>query len=126
MASSFFFYHDILPSKDEYKVGEQLTFFSFNDTYKPVTYHWNDRLWCDLDNDEKGYHLVGAHQDELKITETPKFAATSTEGSVPWDYTGIHPNDTGICYMKHYVTADVGYGQEKDQLFIGKQFRIVE
>jgi hypothetical protein len=77
-ASDYFFYEDIVPSKSSYKIGEQITFFSFNDTYLPVHYYWNDRLWCDLDNDDKGYHLVGFHQDNLRVVNTPRYAPNDT------------------------------------------------
>lgn len=123
-ASDFFLYHDIVPSKDTYQIGEQITFFSFNDTYRPVHYYWNDRLWCDLDSDNTGYHLVGVHQDDLNVAE-PSMAKLPEDTSA-WDFTGAHPRDTGICYLKSITTVEVGYGVDKVQTFIGKQFNIVE
>jgi len=123
-ASDFFLYHNIAPTKDEFRVGEEISFFSFNDTYKPVHYFWNDRLWCDLEGDDKGYHLVGVHQDDFPVLDTPKFH--DNENPSPWNFTGAVPMAPGVCYLTSVTTAEVAYGDPKVQIFTGEQFKIVE
>ena len=67
-----------MPTQDEFKVGETISFYSYNSTYQPLTYIWNDRLFCDLIDDDKGYHLVGVHKDGVRVTNTPKISTDET------------------------------------------------
>ena len=118
----FFHYISTLPIKDQFRIGEDITLASILEVYKPLTFYWNDRLWCDLDDDDKGFHLVGRHIDELYSEPIIR----TDDNPSRWDYTGRLPNATGDCYILSVIDADVGQGVIKTQTIQSGPFEIIE
>lgn len=119
----FFVYHSVTSTKTSFQVGERITFNSVLETHRPLTYYWNDRLWCDYSNDSQGYFLVGRHVDELEVLAPNEY---TIENPSVWAYNGAMPSSPGTCYLVSNIVADVGQGIKKEQIFTSTNFFIVE
>lgn len=117
-ADEFFLYHKVEPSQKEYKQGDELKMISFLDVYAPVNFRWNDILCCDYLNDEQGYSFIGA-----QITEADNVSLG--EGKISqWVWSGTKPLTPAKCFIESNITAEVGFGVEKEQKVISDDFKI--
>ena len=118
----FFNYISTTASQKAFELSQEIQMKSVMEVYKPVHFYWNDRLWCDYDNDEIGYHLIGRHVDDL---DSPPVIRGVDDPS-KWTYTGRLPQDTGDCYIISHIEADVGQGVLKSQTITSGPFDIIQ
>lgn len=115
--SHYFIYHYVSPVKVDFKVGEELQFYSTYQIRKTVDIHYSDTLYCDL-YDGRGFRFFSSYDSTaVSIGPIPKKTGV-------WVYHGKLPNTPSACYLRTTVTAVLQYARRTQVLKAGPRLYI--
>ena len=113
----FFHYYSVQPASTIFALGEPIELISDVEVYKELDFSWNDILRCDY-IDGRGFVNVGSQPEESRNIQPYE----RREGT--WEFSRVLPNREAVCFIEANITADVGYGVEKNQQVFSPVFKV--
>ena len=115
----WFTYHSVRPTKEVFRVGEEITFYSAREVRHTVDVKWHDKLYCDTN----GQGGIG-----MRVISIYESVSTLQPHSLPfpgkpWTYQAEVPKVPAVCYLESTTTAVLKYAN-KIQTIKSGQFRI--
>lgn len=107
---------------DYFSIWEALYFESTLEINRPLTFTWNDILWCDYDWDDYKYWKV-----EQRVSEDVKQSRQDMYTTPPRKYGSPWPYKKAICYLESEISASVciyNICSTKTQSLTWEEFRI--
>lgn len=117
--SVWFEYQEIVPLKEDFLVGESVSFVSIADFHRKSHVEWVDVLMCDLQNDEIGAFFYSSYVSNAVVE--PRKAG---ESGKPWKYQSPIPEEEAVCYLDSTTVLQLPFGIKQQAKVTSSKFTV--
>lgn len=124
---TWFIYHNVVPTKPAFSIGEHPSFNSFITYHKELRMHWEDTLFCNTENGlrklrTQRWPLVGT---EFKSPGFVNIGLAENEDLSYWTYAVVDvPQEASACFMQGVAIGETPLGYEKNMLYTTELFEV--
>lgn len=114
----WFTYHSVEPTREVFKIGQPLTFYSVREIRHTAEFEWSDTLRCEMGGDGVGERTFSIYVAG-KVLEPHSL---ESPGGI-WTYNSEIPTEPATCYLISTTRAKLRYS-DKVQTVYSKPFEI--